>query len=88
MHVCVWVYVCMQFMLYPICVCKTFQRQVEVLTPTNDILVTLKVAEHGFGSLWVYVICQIMAREKVAAHKLKLGKWKISLFLSLHKIFL
>ena len=25
----------------------------------------VKVAEHSFGSLWVYVICQIMAREKL-----------------------
>ena len=24
----------------------------------------IKVAEHSFGSLWVYVICQIMARER------------------------
>ena len=25
----------------------------------------IKVAEHGFVSLWVYVICQIMARERL-----------------------
>ena len=25
----------------------------------------VKVAEHSFGSLWVYVICQIMARERL-----------------------
>ena len=24
-----------------------------------------KVAEHSFGGLWVYVICQIMARERL-----------------------
>ena len=33
----------------------------------------LKVAEHGFGSLWVYVICQIMAREK-----LQLTSWNLA----------
>ena len=25
----------------------------------------VKVAEHSFGSLWLYVICQIMARERL-----------------------
>ena len=25
----------------------------------------IKVAEHSFGSLWVYIICQIMARERL-----------------------
>ena len=25
----------------------------------------IKEAEHSFGSLWVYVICQIMARERL-----------------------
>ena len=25
----------------------------------------IKVAEHSFGSIWVYVICQIMARERL-----------------------
>ena len=46
----------------------------EYLTSSKKL--HLKVAEHSFGSLWVYVICQIMTR-RVAAHKLKLGKWKI-----------
>ena len=34
---------------------------------------TLKVAEHSFGSLWVYVICQIMARER-----LQLTSWNLA----------
>ena len=29
-----------------------------------QIILPLKVAEHCFGSLWVYVICQITARER------------------------
>ena len=33
----------------------------------------LKVAEHSFGSLWVYVICQIMARER-----LQLTNWNLA----------
>ena len=33
----------------------------------------LKVAEHCFGSLWVYVICQIMARER-----LQLTSWNLA----------
>ena len=33
----------------------------------------LNVPEHGFGSLWVYVICQIMAREK-----LQLKSWNLA----------
>ena len=32
-----------------------------------------KVAEHSFGSLWVYVICQIMARER-----LQLTSWNLA----------
>ena len=32
-----------------------------------------KVAEHSFGSLWVYVICQIMAREG-----LQLTSWNLA----------
>ena len=32
-----------------------------------------KVAERSFGSLWVYVICQIMAREK-----LQLTSWNLA----------
>ena len=27
--------------------------------------ISLKVSEHSFGSLWVYFICQIMARERL-----------------------
>ena len=27
--------------------------------------VRIKVAEHSFGSFWVYVFCQIMARERL-----------------------
>ena len=33
----------------------------------------LKVAEHSFGSVWVYVICQIMARER-----LQLTSWNLA----------
>ena len=33
----------------------------------------LKVAEHNFGSLRVYVICQIMARER-----LQLTSWNLA----------
>ena len=29
------------------------------------IMSIFKVAEHSFGSLWVYVICQIMERERL-----------------------
>ena len=32
-----------------------------------------KVAEHSFGRLWVYVICQIMARER-----LQLTSWNLA----------
>ena len=32
-----------------------------------------KVAEHSFGSLWVYVICQIMSRER-----LQLTRWNLA----------
>ena len=35
-------------------------NRVTVLPPSGSLL---KVAEHSFGSFWVYVICQIMARE-------------------------
>ena len=34
---------------------------------------SLKVAEHSFGSFWVYVICQIMAREG-----LQLTSWNLA----------
>ena len=34
---------------------------------------TIKVAEHSFGILWVYVICQIMARER-----LQLTSWNLA----------
>ena len=45
-----------------------------------------KVAEHSFGSLWVYVICQIMAREPfIRAYKECLS-W-VPLYLSLEHIF-
>ena len=33
-----------------------------------------KVAEHSFGSLWVYVICQIMERERL---QLKSWNWQV-----------
>ena len=33
----------------------------------------VKVVEHSFGSLWVYVICQIMARER-----LQLTSWNLA----------
>ena len=36
-------------------------------------LTLIKVAEHSFGSLWVYVICQIMAREG-----LQLTSWNLA----------
>ena len=36
-------------------------------------IVWFKVAEHNFGSLWVYVICQIMAREG-----LQLTSWNLA----------
>jgi len=36
-------------------------------------LFQLKVAEHSFGSLWVYAICQIMAREWV-----QLTSWNLA----------
>ena len=32
----------------------------------------VKVAEHSFGSLWVHVICQIMARERF-----QLTRWNL-----------
>ena len=35
--------------------------------------ISVKVAEHSFGSLWVYVICQIMAREG-----LQLTSWNLA----------
>ena len=35
--------------------------------------VPVKVAEHNFGSLWVYVICQIMARGR-----LQLTSWNLA----------
>ena len=35
----------------------------------------IKVAEHSFGSLWVYVICQMMAREGLQLTSW--NKWKI-----------
>ena len=35
--------------------------------------VPVKVAEHNFGSLWVHVICQIMARER-----LQLTSWNLA----------
>ena len=42
---------------------------------TEELKGSLKVAEQSFGSLRVYVICQIMAiKRKVVAHKLKVGK--------------
>ena len=45
-----------------------------------------KVAEHSFGSLWVYVICQIMAREPfIRAYKECLS-W-VPFYLSLEHIF-
>ena len=34
---------------------------------------SIKVAEHSFGSLWVNVICQIMARER-----LQLTSWNLA----------
>ena len=34
---------------------------------------TLKVAEHSFGSLWLYVICSIMARKR-----LQLTSWNLA----------
>ena len=36
-------------------------------------LLAVKVAKHSFGSLWLYVICQIMARER-----LLLTSWKLA----------
>ena len=33
----------------------------------------LKVAEHSFGSLWLYVICQIIARDR-----LQLTSWNLA----------
>ena len=36
-------------------------------------LFDFKVAKHSFGSLWLYVICQIMARER-----LLLTSWKLA----------
>ena len=32
-----------------------------------------KVAEHSFGSFWVWVICQIMARERLLLTSLNLA---------------
>ena len=34
---------------------------------------SVKVAEHSFGSLWVYVICQIMVRGR-----LQLTSWNLA----------
>ena len=34
---------------------------------------SIKVAEHSFGSLWVYVICQIMTRGR-----LQLTSWNLA----------
>ena len=39
----------------------------------NTRLHLFKVVEHSFGSLWVYVICQIMARER-----LQLTSWNLA----------
>ena len=39
----------------------------------NGPIPHIKVAEHSFGSLWVYVICQIMARER-----LQLTSWNLA----------
>ena len=53
MYVCMRMHVCMQFMLYPMClqnISKTGRG-----TPTNDILVSLKVAEHGLA------VCEYMS---------------------------
>ena len=40
------------------------------LSTTNFLF---KVAEHSFGSSWVYVLCQIMARER-----LQLKSWNLA----------
>ena len=41
--------------------------------PSEEHCAPFKVAEHSFGSLWVYVICQIMAREG-----LQLTSWNLA----------
>ena len=44
------------------------------------------MAEHRFGSFWVYVICQIMARERLQLTSWNLASEKYTLLLSLQKI--
>ena len=39
----------------------------------EDINKDIKVAEHSFGILWVYIICQIMERER-----LQLTSWNLA----------
>ena len=41
--------------------------------PDFEKLWAIKVAKHSFGSLWIYVICQIMAREG-----LQLTSWNLA----------
>ena len=58
---------------------KLFVYGIEMWTKTARLiyflfdLCGLKVAEHSFGSFWVYVICQIMARKK-----LQLTSWNFT----------
>jgi len=60
------------------CANGQFQKQTESGKEHFDDVKILsfysfKVAEHSFGSLWVYVICQIMAREG-----LQLTSWNLA----------
>ena len=51
----------------------------KLLKPEASQWSIFNVAEHSFGSLWVYVICQIMAREvlQLTSWNLHWNKWKI-----------
>ena len=48
---------------------------------TSNSLCFFKVAEHSFGSLWVYVICQIIAKERSSSQA---ENWQVKNILMKH----
>ena len=56
-----------QKVMYGLVMCLYYSVCIFLLLGYSLAEVLCKVAEHSFGSLWVYIICQIMARESCSS---------------------
>ena len=56
-----------QKVMYGLVMCLYYSVCIFLLLGCSLAEVLCKVAEHSFGSLWVYIICQIMARESCSS---------------------